>query len=89
MKRPWKIGCVFPAEIFGLPAGSQKPGEPADMVLIDPDECWQVHAEEFASLSRNCPYEGWDLKGRTVGVLVGGRLVYRRGSLRVGRGCRS
>jgi len=71
-----------PAQVFGLPGGSLSVGRPADLVLIDPQEEWMVRAEEFASLSRNTPYEGWRLRGRAVGVMVEGRLVYARDSLR-------
>ena len=71
-----------PAQIFGLPAGSLAAGQAADVVLIDPHEPWQVCAEDFASLARNTPYEGWTLRGRAVAVLVGGRMVYQRDSFR-------
>ena len=33
-------------------------------------------ARGFKSKSRNTPFEGWELAGRAVAVLVGGRLVY-------------
>jgi dihydroorotase len=74
--------CVRPAHVFGLPGGSLAEGQPADAVLIDPDEQWQVRGADFASLSRNTPYEGWQLRGRAVAVLVGGRLVHVRDSAR-------
>ncbi len=71
-----------PAEVFGLPAGSLMVGRAADMVFIDPDERWKVRADEFASLSRNTPYEGWRLRGRAVGVMVGGRMAFAGDSFR-------
>jgi len=77
-----RLMSTRPAEIFGLSAGSLRPGAAADMVLIDPQDEWTVRAEDFASLSRNSPYEGWPLRGRAVGVVVGGRLAYHRDSLR-------
>ena len=77
-----------PARVLRLPAGSLAVGQPADMVFIDPDEEWTVRADEFASLSRNTPYEGWPLRGRAVAVAVGGNVVFRRPSCegRMGRG---
>ena len=77
-----RLMSTQPAQIFGLRGGSLAVGQAADAVLIDPGEQWQVRAADFASLSRNTPYEGWQLKGRAVAVLVGGRLVYERDSLR-------
>ena len=44
----------------------------------------------FRSKSRNTPFEGWDVTGRAVAVLVGGRLVYEeRGRRRRRCGCAS
>ena len=63
-----------PARILGLAAGTLEPGAPADIVLIDPDRRWTVHSGEFASRSRNTPFEGWDLEGRAVLTIVGGVL---------------
>jgi dihydroorotase len=34
-----------------------------------------VEARSFRSKARNTPFEGWDVAGRAVAVLVGGRLV--------------
>ena len=75
-----RLMSTRPAQIFGLPGGSLVEGQTADSVLIDPNEQWRVQAADFASLSRNTPYEGWELKGRAVAVLVGGRMVYERDS---------
>ena len=77
-----RVMSTRPAEILGLAAGSLAPGRAADAVLIDPNEQWRVRAEESASLSRNTPYDGWSLRGRAVGVLVAGRMVFQRDSLR-------
>jgi dihydroorotase len=35
-----------------------------------------VAARSFKSKSRNTPFDGWELTGRAVAVLVGGRVVY-------------
>jgi dihydroorotase len=63
-----------PARILGLAAGTLEAGAPADIVLIDPDRRWTVHSGEFASRSRNTPFEGWELEGRAVLTIVGGVL---------------
>jgi dihydroorotase len=67
---------VGPARILGLPAGTLAPGADADLTLVDPARRWRVDARSFRSKGRNTPFEGWDVVGRTVAVLVGGRLVH-------------
>ena len=65
-----------PARILGLPGGTLAAGAPADLTLIDPERRWRVDARAFRSKSRNTPFEGWEMTGRAVAVLVGGRLVH-------------
>jgi len=67
---------VGPARILGLPAGTLAPGAAADLTLVDPERRWRVEARAFRSKGRNTPFEGWDMTGRAVAVLVGGRLVH-------------
>jgi dihydroorotase len=52
------------------------PGAPADLALVDLSEAWIVRAEALISRSSNSPYLGRRLKGRVVGTVVGGDLVY-------------
>ena len=65
-----------PARLLGLPAGTLAVGAAADVTLVDSERRWKVSARAFRSKGRNTPFEGWDLVGRVVSVLVGGRLVY-------------
>jgi dihydroorotase len=67
-----------PARILGLASGL-RPGRPADLTIIDPDVDYVVDVNKFQSRSRNCPFEGWRLKGRPVLTMVGGRIVYEEG----------
>jgi dihydroorotase len=64
-----------PARILGLENGLQ-PGRPADVTIIDPDVDYAVDVNQFQSLSRNCPFDGWRLKGRPILTMLGGRIVY-------------
>jgi dihydroorotase len=67
-----------PARILGLASGLQ-PGRHADVTIIDPDVEYVVDVNKFQSLSRNCPFDGWLLKGRPVLTMVGGRVIYEEG----------
>jgi len=64
-----------PARILGLDLGIKK-GNPADITIIDPDISFKIDANSFQSLSRNTPFDGWDMKGKAVLTMVGGKIVY-------------
>jgi dihydroorotase len=66
-----------PAEIFGLPAGTLKPGAKADITLIDLDEPWLVSKDTIVSRSKNTPFEDARFSGRAVATYVAGRLVHQ------------
>ncbi|MCM2451486.1 dihydroorotase [Agrobacterium vitis] len=65
-----------PAEIFGLDAGTLKPGAKADIVLIDLDEPWLVAKETLLSRSKNTPFEDARFSARAVATYVAGRPVF-------------
>jgi len=73
-----KMTCN-PARILGIPAGRLAQGAPADVTMIDPDAEWVIDPREFKSKGRNCPFAGWRVRGRAVGLFVGGRMVMRDG----------
>ena len=64
-----------PAKILGLGNGFIV-GQPADITIIDPEKSYRVNADRFKSLSRNTPFDGWDMKGKIVLTMVGGKIVY-------------
>ncbi|MFP5213883.1 MAG: dihydroorotase [Acidobacteriota bacterium] len=63
-----------PARILKLPIGSLKPGSPADLALIDPEIAYTIDAATFQSKSRNCPFQGWEVRGRALMTVVDGKL---------------
>ncbi|CZT34920.1 dihydroorotase [Rhizobium sp. 9140] len=65
-----------PAQIFGLDAGTLKPGAKADITLIDLDEPWIVSKEAIVSRSKNTPFENARFTGRAVRTYVAGKCVY-------------
>ena len=66
-----KMSCA-PAAILKVPGGSLEPGGVADVTVIDLNRKWTVDAGAFKSKSRNCPFNGWELKGKAVMTIVGG-----------------
>ncbi len=71
-----KMSCA-PAAILKVPGGALAPGGIADVTVIDLDRKWIVDAGAFKSKSRNCPFNGWELKGKAVMTIVGGEIKYR------------
>lgn len=66
-----------PAEILGID-NSLKPGNPADITVIDMDSFWSVNPRTFFSKSTNTPFTGFSLKGEVYLTLVNGKIVYQR-----------
>ncbi|MFI8514189.1 dihydroorotase [Streptomyces sp. NPDC085460] len=72
-----------PARI-GRATGHGRPvsaGEPANLVLVDPAYRGTVDPADFASRSRNTPYEGRELPGRVTHTFLRGRATVMDGKL--------
>lgn len=72
-----------PAQIGGA-TGHGRPiavGEPATLVLVDPDATWTVRGAQLASLASNTPYEGMELPGRVVLTLLRGQITTEDGKV--------
>lgn len=70
-----KMTCN-PARILGLSKGTLAIGADADVTIIDPHVHWTVDPSKFHSKSTNTPFAGWELHGRAVMVIVGGRIRF-------------
>ncbi|HEV2468435.1 MAG TPA: dihydroorotase [Candidatus Sulfotelmatobacter sp.] len=67
-----------PARVFDLPhRGTLAPGSFADVTIFDPKKRWTFEASESRSMSHNTPFDGWQLTGKTVATIVGGKTIYR------------
>lgn len=68
--------ATTPARILGLPTGV-RPGQPADLTLIDPQSTFEVQAATMQSKSRNTPFENLRLKGRAIMTIMGGKVTHQ------------
>jgi len=67
-----------PARVFDLSGrGSLGRGSSAVVTIFDPKKRWTFDVSKSRSLARNSPFDGWQLTGRVVATIVGGRMVYR------------
>ena len=66
-----------PARLCSLDGkGELTPGADADVTIIDPELAWTIDADQFASKGRNCPFDGWKVRGRAVATIVAGDVKY-------------
>jgi dihydroorotase len=66
-----------PARVFDLRGrGSLAKGNHADITIFDPKKRWTFEAASSRSLSRNTPFDGWQLTGKVVATIVGGKMIY-------------
>jgi dihydroorotase len=62
------------AELVRVTPPALKVGAVADVTILDLEKRWTVRSSEFASKSRNTPFEGWELTGAPHATIVGGEL---------------
>jgi dihydroorotase len=65
-----------PARVLGIGRGTLAVGAPADIAIFDPEREWTLRAEGMATKSRNTPFDGWTMKGKTLRTLVDGVTVW-------------
>jgi allantoinase len=71
-----------PSRRFGLlNKGDIAPGYDADIVLVDPNESFTVHAAESESEQGYSPFEGQELTGRVKSTFLRGALIYDQGDI--------
>lgn len=69
-----------PANLFHLPAGQLRVGQPADITLMELDQPYQIDANDFLSKGKNSPFIGEQVYGKTKLTLVDGNIAYQDGS---------
>ena len=72
-----------PARIAGLDDQGRplEVGEPANLVVVDPEARWTVEGTALASRSDNTPYESMTLTATVTATLLRGRITARDGKV--------
>ncbi|NWF52910.1 MAG: dihydroorotase [Nitrospirae bacterium] len=66
-----------PAKILTLTSkGGLRPGNDADITIIDLNKEFRVEAEKFLSKGKNTPFDGWKMKGIPV-VTISKERIYK------------
>jgi dihydroorotase len=77
LSRIVELFTAGPARCFDLRGrASLIHGSVADVTVFDPKKKWTFDASKSRSKSRNTPFDGWQLTGKVVATIVGGRIVY-------------
>ena len=65
-----------PAKLLRLPLGRLARGQPADLVVFDPEAAWRVGADLLRSKSKNSAFDRRPVMGRVRRTMVDGRTVF-------------
>jgi dihydroorotase len=72
--------CHAPADLFRIKKrGYIRENYFADLVLIDPNQSWQVTSSNLLYKCGWSPFEGQEFSHQVVTTFVNGRKVYDRG----------
>lgn len=71
-----ELMCDNPRRIFRL-GGGLEVGQRADIAVFDTTTPFKVDSNQFLSMGKATPFEGWELVGRCKLTLFGGKTVWR------------
>ncbi len=69
--------CYDPGKIFNLSQNRFLPGDPANFILFDPNETWQVTTQTMVSKGKNTPCLEQKLTGKVKAHFIHGKLIYK------------
>lgn len=72
------------AAAFSYDVPTLRPGNEANVTLVDPDAEWDAGAEGWESRSENSCFTGRRLRGRVLMTVVAGQVAYRQRSFAMG-----
>ena len=67
---------INPQKIMKVKSWGLFEGSAADLTILDLKRSWTFDVHRSRSRSRNSPFHGWQLKGKAVATIVGGKVVY-------------
>ncbi len=70
-----------PARTIGIDKGTLGVGKQADITIINPQTKYKIDINSFVSKSKNCPYHGWEVKGKVEKTIVQGEIRYCKEAL--------
>lgn len=82
LNRVAQLLSLNPARRFGLTPdkGDIAVGGDADLVLLDPERTFTIHAADSPSAQGHTPFEGLELRGQVEQTWLRGQLIHQRGA---------
>lgn len=72
-----RVTCE-PARILGVATGHLSLHAPADVVIFNPEQSWQVMPDQLKSQGKNTPFIGLEMIGKTHCTLLNGHITYQQ-----------
>ncbi len=69
MERLVELLCTVPRQRFGIPLGE-------DFSIWDLDAQYKIDPDDFLSMGKASPFTGWEVQGRCMTTVCGGKPVY-------------
>jgi dihydroorotase len=73
-----ELMSINPAKRFGFYCGLDD-GMPANFTVFDLDKEYEINPEEFVSMGRATPFEGWKVNGECLMTVCNGEIAWRKG----------
>ena len=71
-----KLMCINPRKLFRI-GGGLKPGEKADIAVLDLDSHYIIDSETFVSMGKSSPFDRTRVNGKNIMTIYNGRIVWR------------
>ena len=69
------LAATLLSVLLGVPCGIQ-PGNQADLVLLDLAAQYTIDSNQFYSMGKSTPFDGWHVAGKVVRTIYRGQTVY-------------
>lgn len=66
---------INPKKRFGIKGGTDQ-GQKADFCVIDLDTEYEIRSEDFYSMGKATPFEGWKVKGKIIHTYMNGEKIF-------------
>ena len=76
LNRMSEMNSCFPARHLELNKGLIKAGYDADLTVVDLDYEGKIDSSKFVSKSNNTPFDGYDIRGKVIMTVIGGKTKY-------------